>query len=538
MSRAITLILAACLALSGCGRRAPDYREIPDAHIPVSGGTRVDASAGEAGKLNPYLAGDTTSSSITDLVFNGLLRYNPKLELEGELAESWQVRDGGRTIIFKLKPGVKWHDGQPFTSADVKFTVESILDPKVASPRKSGFDLIERIETPDPLTVIARYKKPFAPALQAWGGGIAPKHLLEGKDVNEDPFNRNPVGTGPYKFVKWVDKQYIELAANPDYFEGPVRIAKLLLRHIPEPATQLLELRTGGIDGMTLQPEQFAKQTGGEAFERVAKKYRFPGMSQYTYLGFNHARQPFGDKRVRWALSHAIDRDELITGVAEGLAQPCSGPYSPLVPAYDPGVKPVAYDLAKAAALLDEAGWKPGPDGIRMKDGKRFEFKLITNKGNVPREKTVLILQQQFAKLGVKAEVQVIEWSTFLSNYVDKKDFDAVVMGWQLALDPDQYSIWHSSQTGDGQFNFISYKNPKVDALLEQGRAEFDPAKRTAIYRAFHRQLAEDQALCFLYAPDSLSALSRKFQGLMETETGYAWYWATRWYIPTSAQRI
>lgn len=536
MRRTLILLLAGAL-LAGCGRRVPDYSRIPDADVPVEGGTRVDASAGEASKLNPYLAGDSVSSGIVDLVFNGLVRYGPDLKLEGDLAESWQVRDGGRTIVFRLRPGVKWHDGAPFSSADVKFTVESILDPKVASPRKSGFELLERLETPDPLTVVARYKRPFAPALQAWGIGIAPRHLLEGKDVNEDPFNRNPVGTGPYRFVKWVDKQYIELAANPHYHEGPVRIRRVLLRHIPEAATQLLELRTGGIDSMSLQPEQYAKQTGGAAFDRVARRFRYPGLSQYTYLGFNHGRRPFGDPKVRWALSHAIDRDELIQGVAEGLAQPCSGPYSPLMPAYDPSVKPVAYDLAKAAALLDEAGWRPGPDGVRVKDGKRFEFKLLTNKGNVAREKTVLILQQQFAKIGVKAEVQVIEWSTFLSNYVDKRNFDAVVMGWQLALDPDQYSIWHSSQTGDGQFNFIGYRDPVVDGLLERGRTEFDPERRTAIYRAFHRRLHEQQALCFLYAPDSLSALSRKFQGLLETETGYGWYWPTRWWIPASVQR-
>jgi peptide/nickel transport system substrate-binding protein len=360
---------------------------------------------------------------------------------------------------------------------------------------------------------------------------------LEGKNQNEDDFNRAPVGTGPYRFVKWVDKQFIELEANPNYFEGPVHITRVLVRFVPEPATQLLELKTGGIDGMTLQPEQYAKQTDGEAFERLARKFRYPGLSQYTYLGFNHARAPFGDRRVRWALSHAIDRDELIRGVALGLARPCTGPYSPLVPEYDPSVEPVRYDLTEAARLLDEAGWKLGSDGVRAKDGRRFEFKLITNKGNAAREKTVLILQQQFAKLGVKVQVQLIEWSTFLSNYVDKKDFDAVVMGWQLGLEPDQYSIWHSSQTGPGQFNFISYKNPVVDRLLEQGRMEFDPRKRVAIYRAFHRALAADQALCFLYAPDELSALSLKFRGLLENDKGYGWYAPTRWYIPKSAQR-
>jgi peptide/nickel transport system substrate-binding protein len=530
------MILGA-LALAACGRKIPDYRNLKDAAEVADGGTHVESTGGEASKLVPYLAGDSASEDVIELVFNGLLRYGPTLQLEAALAQSWQVKDGGKTIIFKLRPGVKWHDGEPFTSADVKFTVESILDPKVASPRKSDFDLIEKVEIPDPLTVVVRYKKPFAPALEAWIGGIAPKHLLEGKDVNKDAFNRHPVGTGPYKLVKWLDKQYMEFEANPDYFEGKVHISKYRIRFIPEPATELLEMRTGGIDGMNLQPDQFVHQTDGADFDKVARKIHLAGRSAYTFMGFNLKRQPFDDKRVRQALSYAIDRDELIKGVMEGLAQPCSGPYTPVMPAYNQAVKPYPLDLTKSAQLLDEAGWKLGKDGLRSKDGKPFKFSLLTNKGNAPREKTVLILQQQFKKLGVSVDVQILEWSTFLSDYVDKKNFDVIVMGWQLSPDPDQYSIWHSSQTKDGQFNFISYNNPEVDRLLERGREEFDPAKRVAIYRKFHALVAEDQPLAFLYAPDSLAALSRKFQGILETPTGIGWYSATHWYIPKSAQQ-
>ena len=530
------LALGFAIVLASCAKRGPDYRHIPDAATVANGGTLTSATGGEASTLNPVLAGDSASADLCDSIFSGLLRYGPQLTLEGDLAKSWEVEDGGRTIIFHLRPGVKWQDGQPFSSADAKFTVECILDPKVPSPVKSGFDLVASMQTPDPLTLVVRYKKPFAPALEAWGQGLIPEHLLKGKDLVHDPFNRAPVGTGPYAFKRWVDKQYVELKANPYYDGGVVHITRQLIRFIPEPATQLLELKTGGVDSMTLQPDQYAHETGDEAFNRVAQKRRFPGLSEYTYLGFNLARKPFSDLRVRRALSMAIDRQELINGVMDGLARPCSGPYSPLMPAYDPSVKPMPYDLSQAARLLDQAGWTLGPDGKRRKDGKSLRFTIITNKGNVPREKTVLILQQQFAKLGVDARVQVIEWSSFLSNFVDKHDFDCVVMGWQLSLDPDQYSIWHSSQTGPGQFNFIDFKDARCDRLLEEGRTTFDPAKRIAIYRAFHRRIAELQPLAFLYAPDSLSALSRRVQGLMVTKTGYGWYAPTRWYIPSSCQ--
>lgn len=536
-SKHLALALSLSLALAACGRRAPDYSQIPDADVVADGGIQVFGSGGEASKLVPYLGSDSATSDITDLVFNGLVRFGPDIQLEGDLAESWQIKDGGKTIIFKLRPNVKWHDGQPFSSADVAFTIKSILDPKVASPRKANFDLLSSVETPDPLTVIARYKRPFVPALQYWGIGIAPKHLLEGKDVNTDPFNRAPIGTGPYVFKVWKDKQHIELEANPNYFEGKVHISKVRVRFIPEPATQFLELKTGGIDLATLQPDQYLHQAEGPAFDKVARRMRLAGMYRYGYMAFNLARKPFDDKRVRWALSHAIDREELINGVWEGLAKPCSGPFSPLSPFYDPSVKPVPLDLVKAGKLLDEAGWKMAPDGVRKKDGKPFKFSLITNRGNTAREKTVLILQQQFKKIGVEAEVQTIEWSSFLSNYVNTQNFDAVVMEWRLTPDPDQFEIWHSSQIKlNPQYNFISYGNPAVDKLLERGREEFDRKKQVAIYREFHRLIAADQPLAFLYSPDNLSAVSRKFRGLLETPAGYTWYAPTRWYIPKSAQ--
>jgi peptide/nickel transport system substrate-binding protein len=525
------------LAVAACAKHGPDYSKIPDKDVVVDGGSQVAASAGDASTLNPVLVGDTTSQGVCDSVFDGLTRYNPKLQLEGALAERWEVKDGGRTILFHLRHGVKWHDGQPFTSADVKFTIDSIMDTRVASPAKSLFDLVSKIETPDDYTVVARYKKAFAPALESWSQDIIPRHLLEGKDLNKDPFNRHPIGTGAYSFDSWVDKQSIKVTANPNYWDGKVHIASQILRFIPEPSTQLLELKRGGIDGMSLQPDQYVNETSGPDFDRTNAKYRFPGLHAYTYLAFNLARKPFDDPRVRWALSSAIDRDELINGVMLGLARPCSGPYSPLMPAYDPSVKPVALDLTKSAQLLDQAGWKLGPDGLRRKDGQALEFNLITNTGNAPREKSVLIMQQQFLKLGVKADVQTYEWSTFISAHIDNHDFDAAVLGWQMSMDPDQYSVFHSSQTHPGENNFVSLKDAQVDRLLEQGRTTFDPAKRVAIYRALHRRIAELQPYAFLYAPDDLSAMSRKIQGLLMTDTGYGWYSGTRWYIPASCQK-
>ena len=260
-------------------------------------------------------------------------------------------------------------------------------------------------------------------------------------------------------------------------------------------------------------------------------------MSEYTYLGFNLTREPFTNPNVRLAISHAINRQELIDGVLQGFGQACSGPYSPLMPAYNPDIKPIAYNMRTAEMLLEEAGWKKGKDGIRVKNGKRLAFSLITNSGNPKREKVVVIVQRQLRKIGIDVKVQMIEWSSFLSNFVDKKNFDALVMGWRLSLDPDIFSIWHSSQTGSNQFNFISYANKEVDQLLEKGRRVLDEDKRVQIYRRVHELIAADQPVCFLFAPDSLGALHKRFRGLLETPTGLSWYWETRWYVPKSVQR-
>jgi peptide/nickel transport system substrate-binding protein len=531
----LALLLPLVLAgLTGCSKKAKNYDQAADEAVVVDGDARVDASGGDASYLNPVLASDSVSSDICALVFNGLLRYNPKLELEGELAESWEVKDGGKTLIFHLRKGVLWQDGQPFSSADVLFTYQCLMDPKLASPRKGPFELVAKLEAPDPSTVVVRYKQAFAPALESWGQGILPKHLLQGKDLLKDPFNQSPVGTGPYKFVRWAPNQSIELAAHDAYFEGRPHIRRYLMRIIKEESTRLMELKAQGIDSMTLSPDQYKNQVKGS--EALVKTYRYPSLNSYSYLGFNHEKPLFKDKRVRMALARAIDRQALIDAILLGLGLPCTGPYSPGMPAYNKDVKAVPYDLSAAAKLLDEAGWKLGPKGVRIKDGQELSFAIQTNQGNPVREKIAVVMQQQFKKLGVEAKVQTLEWSLFIKEYIDKKNFDAVVMGWQLSLDPDIYDLWHSSKNHPREFNFLSYKNPQVDRLLEQGRTTFEPQRRKAIYQQVHALIAADEPMAFLFAGDELFAMNKRFRGLLVTDTGVSWYWQNRWYVPKSIQ--
>jgi peptide/nickel transport system substrate-binding protein len=499
---------------------------------PARGDAFVDASIGDASFLNPLLSSDSASNDICQLVYNGLVKYDKDLRLVGELAESWQVHDGGREIVFRLREA-RWHDGRPFTSADVKFTYDKLIDPGVRTPYGSDFALVHSVETPDERTVRVRYKEAFVPALESWGIGIVAKHVYEGGDFNSHPANRRPVGTGPYRFVEWKTDEKIELVANEDYFEGRPYLDRYVYRIIPDSAVQFLELRQESIDTMGLTPDQY--QAYPEFF-RAYEKFRYPAFS-YSYLAFNLDNPLFSDRRVRAAVAHALDKKEIIDGVLLGFGRPATGPFPPASWAFDPAVPDRAHDPALARALLKEAGWEDRDgDGWLDKDGKAFAFTVLTNQGNKMRELAAVILQNHLAKVGIKAEVRILEWSSFLHNYVDKKKFDAVILGWNLSRDPDQFSIWHSSQRGEGRYNFMGYASAEVDDILEKGRREFDFEKRKALYRRMHAVLAEDLPYVFLYYPESLPAVHKRLRGPEVAPAGLGWNFR-EWFVPKTLQK-
>ena len=504
----------------------------PQHQCSSTGDTYVDTSIGDASFLNPILATDSASGDIVGQVFNGLLKYDKDLHLVGSLAESWEVKDGGLKIIFHLRRGVRWHDGEPFTSKDVEFTYKKLVDPNVRTPFGADFVLIKSLETPDPDTVVVTYKQPFAPALESWTMGIIPEHVFRNGDLNNHPANRRPIGTGPFKFVEWKTDEKIVLEANPDYFEGRPCLDRYIYRIIPDEAVQFLELRQQGIDAMSLTPDQY---NAYPAFFKHYNKFRYPAF-MYTYLGFNLKKDLFSDKRVRQAISQAIDKKEIIKGVLLGFGQAATGPFPPSSWAYDPDVEDLPFDPDAARKLLAVAGWRPGPDGRLEKDGRPFEFTLMTNQGNKMRELTGQIIQNRLAALGIRVKFRVLEWSSFIHDYIDKKDFDAVVLGWTLGRDPDQYSIWNSRQTGEGQYNFVSYSNPEVDRLLDEGRRTFDHEDRQKIYRKIHRLIEEDLPYVFLYYPDSLPVVHKRVRGPEVAPAGLGWNFP-EWWVPQNEQR-
>jgi peptide/nickel transport system substrate-binding protein len=479
--------------------------------------------------------------------------------LAPRMAELLSVREHNPVLVFHLRHGVRWHDGQPFTAADVKFTYDAIMDPRNLSPRTSSFEPVKAVVVVDDHTVRVVYKRLYSPAIIAWSIGIIPEHLLSQRALEREMDRRgirgearksfglrnsesvrHPVGTGPFRFAEWQPDEYIHLQRNEDYWKPPAEYSDVYFRVIPEYVTQEVEFRSGAIDYYAALPHQVARYRDDPRYQSISSI-----TAAYTYIGYNLRNPLFQDVRVRRALGMAIDVDELIRYVLYGEAERVSGPFYKNTPFYDPETPPLPYDPEGAKRLLAEAGWTPGPDGILQKDGKRLEFKLITNNGNLQRKAVMTIAQNAWRRIGIDVRTQAFEWTVFLEDFVNSLQFDAVVLGWSGgALDPDKYQLWHSSQTGPYQLNFVGYRNPEADDLILRIRREYDPEVQRRLCHRLHRIIAADQPYTFLYAPRTTRVLDRKivivdrdpqapggerYRKIYATKSGEITYWFERW---------
>ncbi len=536
------IVLGICL-MSACSNGEDATKKLNSnyaaPHPTSPGGTMIDAMTGEPSGLIAMIAGESAASAIAGNIFNSLLKYDKNLDLTGELAQSWEISADQRTITFHLKPNLKWADQRPLSSADVLFTWQKVTDDNTRTPYGSDFKLVSKAEAPDAQTFRVTYAVPYAPALDTWAGlHILPKHLLQDQDINNTAFARHPVGSHYYKLSDWKNGQYLKLSRNPYASQGQANIEHLLSRIIPDKAAQFLELSADNIDSMALNPIQYARIFPSRPdLSNNIGLYKELGNS-YSYMGFNLKRKPFDDVRVRQAINYAIDKQEIIDGVLLGLGEPVASPYKPGTRWSNPKLKPYPYDPNKARTLLREAGFADtNGDGILEKDGKPFSFEILTNQ-NKEREMTAVLIQRRLKEVGIEVNIRVLEWASFLGRFIKPKQFDAVVLGWSLSLDPDQYGIWHSSQQAPGQFNFISYSNPQADKLLEAGRIELNPDKRMKIYHAFSTILLEDSPVIYLSAGYGLSAIHKRVKGISSPAPaagiGHNTY---EWFIPKAYYR-
>ncbi len=472
---------------------------------------------GEPTFLNPILSTDAPSSSVEGLIFSGLFRFNSDLEIEPDLVEDYKVNQAETEYVFKIKKTVKWHDGHPLTAHDVKFTFDKILDKNTNTVRRSNFILDGEPITfflIDDYTIKVVLPKPFAPFLNRMAMGILPKHILNDQDINKSSFNRSPIGTGPYKFNSWQSAQFVQLDRYDGYHFGTPKTKHIIMKIIPDSNTALLSLEKGEIDESGIPPKDYDRYSN-KSFLDIYQYYDLV----YTYLGFNLKHPFFSNKKVRLAIAHAINKETIVSGVLKGFGIVANIPSSPILWSYpDASAIPnFEYNPELSKALLKEAGFKLNKKtNIFEKGGQPFSFKIITNKGNKSREKSAQIIQRMLSEIGIDVQIQLLEWSSFIkivNANKTPKDYDAVILGWSLGLDPDSYSIWHSSQYPRG-FNFIGYKNPKVDKLLEKGRTTLNKSKRKKIYQTIYQDIANDVPYLFLYFPETILGINKRVAGL------------------------
>ncbi|HAZ27329.1 TPA: peptide-binding protein [Candidatus Acetothermia bacterium] len=502
--------------------------------VPVRGDTLVIGTVSPM-VLNPILSTDVPSAVIHGTIFSGLIRVNDRMRFEPDLAESWEVEmldDGRMVITFHLRRDVVWHDGVPFTAEDVLFTYETIMDPHTMTIRRGDYEKVESWEVVDPYTFRVTFLEPFAPAFQYLAMGIIPKHLLEGEDVNIAPFNHAPIGTGPFVFREWISDVHVIVDRNEDYFGQVPYLDSIIWRIIPDSEVLLLELEAGAIDFAGIRPIHYQRMLEVGHINVL----RFPGL-RFTYFGWNERLPKFDDDRVRKALTLALDRETMAEHVYKGLAVPATGPFPPVSWAINPNVAPLPYDPEEAKRLLAEAGWRDtNGDGWLDRDGVTFEFEFLGLAGDPVAMMVIELAMEQYKAIGVKLNPLFLEWGDFVSRLdPPRRAFQAFFLGFTVGIDPDVHVFYHSGQAEWG-FNDTNFVDAIVDELIEAGRRTMDREDRKAIYWELHERLNELQAVSFMFFPESLVGVERRFRGVVPTAIGLLWN-IEYWWVPEALQR-
>jgi peptide/nickel transport system substrate-binding protein len=423
------------------------------------------------GALDPRFATDANAVRIGRLVFNGLTRVDPDLRVRPELAVGWEIPEP-TTYIFELRRGVRFHDGGPFTSADVRYTYESIRDPSTRSPKRSLFEILRAVEPLGPHRVRFRLHAPYAPLLDYLSLGIVSR---EGRE--------RLAGTGPFAVERHVPGEKVLLKANPLYWEGQPRLAGLAFRVVPDALVRVLEIKKASVHLLQndIEPDMLPWIRKHTAASLTA----IPG-STFQYIGINLEHPPLRSVRVRQALAHALDRETIIRHLLKGLADPASGLLYPGHWAHEPQIAVWPHDPERAKSLLDEAGF-PDPDG----DGPLPRFKLSFKTTTLDfRRRLAEAFKEQLARVGIALEISTYEWGTFYED-VKKGNFHLYSLAWVGVTDPDvYYLLFHSRSVPPNGNNRGRYRNPEVDRLLESARHTLDEAARRRAYAQVQKILA------------------------------------------------
>ncbi len=520
---------------------------------PQAGGLLTRAMIGNPSLFNPTLSSDTASSDIEGFIFEGLVRYDENMQRVGALAHDWEISEDNLEWTFFLEEDVTWHDGEPFTAADVEFTIgTTAFDEDYPGPRASMFDLVEDIVVVDDYTITFILSEPFGPFMNNIGFNIIPQHIYDPEvseeydvpieEMFEHPANWEPIGTGPYVYGEWVEGEYIDLHRNEDYWNAPKPyIETLLFRFVEDLATAVASLEAGEIDMLAGIPDDDLTRVVMD-LQDTHNFYEYQELV-YDYIGFQFREEPFldhygedignpfHDERVRQAFAHAIDREAFIEDILHGRGTLMNSHIPPNSWAYSEDVHEYEFNPDIANDLLEEAGriLRDGDDYRTWHEDEniRLEFDIHTNSGNDRREQITVLAQQDLAEIGVRLNLEWVEWSTLLNNYVDPANYQLLVIGWSLGADPDAYSIFHSDATG--MLNSGHYSNERVDELLIKGRTTVDIDERREYYQEFAELLSEDLPYIFLFTRDITTAVDEKVRDITIGALGLWWF--DQWYI-------
>jgi peptide/nickel transport system substrate-binding protein len=471
---------------------------------------------------------------IQSCIVEGLTTTDERMQVVPLLAtdvptlENGGVRipsSGGMDVVWKLRPHVTWHDGVPFTSADVKFTVDAINSPDYNPESTDGFDRISSVDTPNPLTAVVHYKEVYAPYALQFIRGALPKHILQGRDIDRaQDYNRNPLGTGPYRVAEWKSGEYILLERVPHYWRGDEypRIRRLMFKFVVNTNTRINQLKSGEVHLVALVPldkyrdivnlpSVVVHRTPGNAYEHVTLNERhFP---------------PFADVRVRRALIHAIDRELLARTILDGLAPVADGPIQPLSWAYTDRITRYGFDRKRAGALLDEAGWTlTGGSGIRHRDGRPLSFTLITQSGFAVRENIAQAIQQQLRDVGVDLRIELHDGTSISAVWFEGR-FDAMLHWWQMPSDPELTLFFAADRTPPAGRNINYFRDDELTRVLYASDRTVDRDERAHLLQRAQAMIADAVPEIPLYSItrlDAVPAALAHFKG-NPTNTGVFW---------------
>lgn len=488
-------------------------------------------------QLNPILPQNAIENFADGLIFDLLVTQDqhhhqmPDLAAVVPTLSNGGISKDGLTITYHLGHGIKWHDGVAFTSKDVKFTWQAILNPRNNVVSRRGYDQVASVDTPDDYTVVFHMKRIFAPAIDTIFGEsdtpmrILPAHLLaQYPSINQIPFNGAPVGTGPFEFVRWLRGDRVELRANSSYFRATPRLKSMTLKIIPDDNTTLAQLLSHEVDlAVEIPAPVYRDVGGGSGLDRQLVE-----APVYTSVDFNTTRPPLDDVRVRRALVLGMDRASIVRDDTYGTGRLAIADLSPFYWAFDPSLAPVPYDPQGAKALLDAAGWRPGPDGVRIRNGKRLSLQLVYGTGSQLVRTITAQVQQMYRPLGIEIDLKGFDYATLYAaaqngGILNGGKFDLAMYSWISGSDPDDSSQWTCAAIPPAGNNVTRYCSPAMEAAQRLALSTFDRAVRKRAYATIQSLLLHDAPAAFLYYQALRYAHAPALQNFTPNGTSEGW---------------